>query len=60
MTTRAKAGIVKPDPKYALSTQQLIITEPTPAMKSEIETLEKNKTWTLVPKEKDMHVIGVK
>lgn len=29
-------------------------------MKSKIGALEKNQTWTLVPREKDMNVIGVK
>ena len=30
------------------------------AMKEEIEKLEKNKTWTLVPRPTDKNVIGTK
>ena len=30
------------------------------AMKEEIEKIEKNKTWTLVPKSKDKNVFGIK
>ena len=30
------------------------------AMNEEIEQIEKNKTWTLVPKPKDKNVIGIK
>ena len=30
------------------------------AMKEEIEQIEKNKTWTLVPRPKDKNVIGTK
>ena len=30
------------------------------AMKEEIEKIEKNKTWTLVPRPKDKNVIGTK
>ena len=29
-------------------------------MKKEIEKIEKNKTWTLVPRPKDKNVIGTK
>ena len=30
------------------------------AMKEEIEQIEKNKTWTLVPRPEDKNVIGTK
>uniref|UniRef100_A0A2N9GS34 Reverse transcriptase Ty1/copia-type domain-containing protein n=1 Tax=Fagus sylvatica TaxID=28930 RepID=A0A2N9GS34_FAGSY len=71
MTTRSRVGIVKPNPKYALS----VITPSTPpepksvkvalrdpswhaAMKDEMHALHHNNTWTLVPRQPGMNVIG--
>ena len=41
--------------KYALANDSWI-----EAMNEEIEQIEKNKTWTLVPRSKDKNVIGTK
>lgn len=72
MITRSKAGVVKPNPRYALGSTKVVIKEPTSvqealkddrwieAMRAEIIALEKNQTWSLVPKTEDMNVIGVK
>lgn len=72
MVTRSKSSIVKPNPKYALVSQAIVIKEPTSikqalqdkgwfeAMRTEITALEKNHTWTLVPKTHNMNIIGVK
>ena len=71
MTTHSCVGIVKPNPKYALS----VITPSTPlepksvkialrdpgwhaAMKDEMHALHHNNTWALVPRQPDMNVIG--
>lgn len=63
MVTWSKAGVIKPNPKYALCSQKIEINEPhtikealqhdgwLQAMKAEINALEKNNTWTLVPRE---------
>lgn len=72
MVTRSKVGVTKPNPRYAQISQMVIIKEPTPvkealqdedctqAMKNEIAVLEKNQTYTLVPKQEGMNIIGVK
>lgn len=73
MTTRSRVGIVKPNPKYALTT---IISDipraPTTtknalqhpgwyaAMLEEIKALHDNQTWVLVPRQPSMNVIGCK
>ena len=41
--------------KYALEDEDC-----SKAMEEEIEQIEKNKTWTLVPRPKDKNVIGIK
>ena len=41
--------------KYSLENESWI-----EAMNEEIEQIEKNKTWTLVPRPKDKNVIGTK
>lgn len=72
MVTRSKAGVVKPNPRHALTTAMKTILEPLTikealshqgwlkAMKEELATLDCNNTWELVPKTKDMHIIGAK
>jgi hypothetical protein len=74
MTTRSHHGIVKPNPKYALSTTysssvpreprsvQAALAHPgwRAAMNEELTALHQNQTWILVPRTSDMHVIGSK
>lgn len=72
MLTRSKAGIVKPNPRYALATDVTDIFEPSTikqalshsgmlkAMEGELATLEDNNTWGLVPRTPDMNIIGTK
>lgn len=74
MVTRSRAGVIKPNPKYALSTgtSSTIPREPTnvktalahpgwkAAMVEELDALHKNETWTLVPRTPNMNVIGSK
>ncbi|KFK30733.1 hypothetical protein AALP_AA6G020200 [Arabis alpina] len=72
MLTRAKAGIVKPNPRYALLTQKVSYPEPktvssalkhsgwTAAMQDEIGNCAEAETWSLVPYTPDMHVLGSK
>ncbi|XP_037496992.1 uncharacterized protein LOC110010077 isoform X2 [Jatropha curcas] len=72
MATRSKSGIVKPNPRYALLTTMnpLIPKEPRTvkqellhprwkrAMEEELTALHKNETWTLVPRQAHMNIIG--
>lgn len=74
MTTRSQKGIVKPNPKYALTVDsyQTIPHEPKTtksalsypgwklAMLEELAALHQAKTWKLVPRTPHMHVIGLK
>lgn len=71
MLTRSKAGIVKPNPRYALATDVTDIFEPSTikqalshsglkAMEGELAALEENNTWDLVPRTPDMNIIGTK
>lgn len=72
MVTRLPAGILKHNPKYALTTLVYVVAEPTTvkealskngwlkAMKDELEALEDNHNWDLVPKLPNMNVIGTK
>jgi hypothetical protein len=74
MTTRSQRGITKPNPKYALNSiiSASIPREPRTvrsalvhpgwkaAMEDELTSLHQNQTWQLVPRTKDMHVIGSK
>ena len=74
MVTRSKQGIVKPNPKYALtiSISANIPREPhnikvalahpgwRAAMKEELAALHQNETWKLVPRTSKMNVIGSK
>ncbi|KAJ9541133.1 hypothetical protein OSB04_027639 [Centaurea solstitialis] len=72
MTTRAKQGVFKPNPKYSLSTTHTsnnISPVPTSylkalsdpnwlrAMNSEFSALQENHTWDLVPRPSDSPVI---
>jgi hypothetical protein len=70
MITRARAGIYKPNPKYAMAATAAPIS-PVPrsvrqavkdpnwyaAMKQEYDALQANKTWTLVPRPPGARVI---
>lgn len=70
MVTRSKDGIRKPNPKYALLAHRL--TDPLPttvtaalkdprwnnAMGEEFENCTITKTWSLVPRTPEMHVLG--
>ena len=72
MTTRFKNAIVKPNPKYGLSTTLSGDTEPTSvsqavksphwlqAMNIEYQALIRNKTWTLVPPDPRQNLVGNK
>ena len=75
MITRSQRGIIKPNPKYALNStihSTSIPREPhniraalahprwKAVMDEELDALHKNKTWVLVPRTSDMHVIGSK
>jgi len=74
MTTRSQRGITKPNPKYALNSiiSASIPREPRTvrstlvhpgwkaAMEDELTSLHQNQTWQLVPRTKDMHIIGSK
>jgi hypothetical protein len=69
MITRARAGIHKPNPKYAMAASATIspiprsvraaIKDPNwyAAMQQEFDALKANKTWTLVPRPPDARVI---
>lgn len=72
MTTRAKDGIVKPNPKYALFTVKENYPEPktvktalkdprwTNAMTEEVDTLHETNTLDLVPPTEDITPLGCK
>ncbi|RVW86387.1 Retrovirus-related Pol polyprotein from transposon RE1 [Vitis vinifera] len=75
MITRSQRGIIKPNPKYALTSttnSTSIPREPhniraalahpgwKAAMDEELQALHTNKTWVLVPRTSDMHVISSK
>jgi hypothetical protein len=75
MVTRSHRGILKPNPKYALTSLKSFTTIPREpsnfrsalahpgwkaAMEEELEALHRNHTWELVPRTKAMHVIGSK
>lgn len=72
MITRAKQGIRKPNPRYALLTQKAAYPEPRTvtealkddgwkeAMGEEIDTCMETNTFTLVSYKPDMNVIGSK
>ena len=70
MTTRARSGIIKPNPKYALFTVKSSYPEPksvkaalkdkgwTNAMTTEMDNMEETETFELVPPEDDQNPIG--
>ena len=70
MTTRSKAGIRKPNPRYVLMTSKVAYPEPktvTKALKDkrwhdpmaeEINNCHETGTWVLVPYKEEMHVLG--
>lgn len=70
MVTRAKDGIRKPNPRYILHTVKGIPSEPKSiaealshpgwngSMGEEIDTCDETKTWSLVPRPPDTHVLG--
>lgn len=72
MITRSKAGIIKPNPKYALLTHKATYPEPRTvmaalkdpgwkaAMSEEIGNCKETNTWDLVPYTSTMHVLGSK
>jgi hypothetical protein len=72
MITRGRAGIHKPNPKYAMVVPETLSPIPRSvrsavkdphwyaAMKKEYDALLANKTWTLVPRPPGAHVISGK
>ena len=74
MTIRSQSGVVKPNPKYALTvnSSRTIPREPKmikttlsypgwkTAMLDGLIALHQNKTWRLVPRTSNIHVIGSK
>ena len=70
MTTRARAGIVKPNPRYALFTIKYEFAEPksvkaalkhkgwTASMGVEIHTMKETETFELVPPTDDQNPLG--
>ncbi|KAL1187713.1 Retrovirus-related Pol polyprotein from transposon RE1 [Cardamine amara subsp. amara] len=72
MVTRSKAGIIKPNPRYALLTNRVAYPEPKTvsealkhpgwnnAMGEEMSNCAETRTWTLVPFTPDMNVLGSK
>ncbi|KAG7573078.1 Integrase catalytic core [Arabidopsis suecica] len=72
MMTRAKSGIVKPNPKYILIANKGFPAEPrtiaaalkhpgwTGAMEEEIDTCHETKTWSLEPPPDNANVLGCK
>lgn len=70
MSTRAKSGISKPNPRYVLLTVKGIPVEPKTvatelkhpwwngAMGEEIDTCHETQTWSLVPPPTDFNVLG--
>jgi len=72
MVTRSKAGIHKPNPRYALMLHKVSYPEPktvTAAMKDEgwnnamheeMDNYKEAQTWSLIPYTPDMHVLGCK
>jgi len=74
MVTRFKLGVVKPNPKYALTStsSHSVPREPwnvqsalaypgwKSAMEEEFTALQLHQTWTLVPHTPDLHIIGSK
>lgn len=69
MTTRARSGIMKPNPRYALFTVQAVYPEPrsvkaalkdkgwTKAMNVEMDNMEETETFELVPPEEGQNPI---
>jgi len=72
MQTRSKSGIVKINPRYACLAEYQVPPEPRSlksaladqgwyrAMKDEMDALDENQTWILVPRTSQMNVIGCK
>jgi hypothetical protein len=74
MVTRFQRGVVKPNPKYALTSiaSQSVPREPQnvqtalahlgwkTTMEEEFAALQLNQTWTLIPRTPDLHIIGSK
>ena len=72
MITRARAGIHKPNPKYAMAATEAISPLPRSvrsavkdphwyaAMQKEFDALQANKTWTLVPRPPGARIITCK
>ena len=73
MIARSQKGIVKPKPKYALSSLKYSVTIPhephniwfilahpsrKAAMEEELGALQKNQTWELIPRTTSMHLIS--
>jgi len=72
MQTRSKSGIIKTNPKYACLAEYKVPAEPRSVksaladqgwyttMKEEMDALQQNHTWILIPQTTDMNVIGCK
>lgn len=72
MITKSQAGIRKPNPNYALLNHRVACRPPTTvaaaakyprwnnAMDEEIGNCKETKTWSLVPRTPEMHVLGNK
>ncbi|WZY88986.1 hypothetical protein YC2023_045721 [Brassica napus] len=70
MTTRARAGIIKPNPRYAMVTVKASHSEPRSlkaalqdpgwygAMEEEVDNMVETETFELVPPEENQHPVG--
>ena len=71
MVTRSKVGVIKPNPKYAMTVEAIPLEPKTikkalkhpgwfKAMQEEIHALKMNNTYQLVPREANSNIVGCK